>query len=147
MAKSRTLYVCHECGAEFPQYFGRCSACHAWNSLEEQVEQPAPTPSQRFSWSHLPGENPEGLPSVTKPGQPRASFLLSQISDQSQSRMPSGYAELDRVLGGGIVPGSLVLIGGEPGIGKSTLLLQVAHILSHTKRVLYVSAEESGQQV
>lgn len=147
MAKSRTLYVCNECGAEFPQYFGRCSACHAWNSLEEQVEQPAPTPSQRFSWSHLPGENPEGLPSVTKPGQPRASFLLSQISDQSQSRMPSGYAELDRVLGGGIVPGSLVLIGGEPGIGKSTLLLQVAHILSHTKRVLYVSAEESGQQV
>ncbi|CAC5342542.1 MULTISPECIES: DNA repair protein RadA [Planktothrix] len=147
MAKSRTLYVCHECGAEFPQYFGRCSACHAWNSLEEQVEQPAPTPSQRFSWSHLPGENPEGLPSATKPGQPRASFLLSQISDQSQSRMPSGYAELDRVLGGGIVPGSLVLIGGEPGIGKSTLLLQVAHILSHTKRVLYVSAEESGQQV
>ena len=147
MAKSRTLYVCNECGAEFPQYFGRCSACHAWNSLEEQVEQPAPTPSQRFSWSHIPGENPEGLPSVTKPGQPRASFLLSQISDQSQSRMPSGYGELDRVLGGGIVPGSLVLIGGEPGIGKSTLLLQVAHILSHTKRVLYVSAEESGQQV
>ena len=147
MAKSRTLYVCHECGAEFPQYFGRCSACHAWNSLEEQVEQPAPTPSQRFSWSHIQGENPEGLTEVTKPGQPRASFLLSQISDQSQSRMPSGYGELDRVLGGGIVPGSLVLIGGEPGIGKSTLLLQVAHILSHTKRVLYVSAEESGQQV
>lgn len=147
MAKSRTLYVCHECGAEFPQYFGRCSACHAWNSLEEQVEQPAPTPSQRFSWSNLTGENPEGLPEVTKPGQPRSSFLLSQISDQSQSRMPSGYGELDRVLGGGIVPGSLVLIGGEPGIGKSTLLLQVANILSQTKRVLYVSAEESGQQV
>ncbi|MGL6136179.1 MAG: DNA repair protein RadA, partial [Planktothrix sp.] len=61
MAKSRTLYVCHECGAEFPQYFGRCSACHAWNSLEEQIEQPAPTPSQRFSWSHLQGENPDGL--------------------------------------------------------------------------------------
>ena len=147
MAKSRTLYVCHECGAEFPQYFGRCSACHAWNSLEEQVEQAAPTPSQRFSWSHLQGENPEGLPEATKPGQPRASFLLSQISDQSQSRMPSGYGELDRVLGGGIVPGSLVLIGGEPGIGKSTLLLQVANLLSYTNRVLYVSAEESGQQV
>jgi DNA repair protein RadA/Sms len=148
MAKSRTLYVCHECGAEFPQYFGRCSACQAWNSLEEQVEQPAPTTSlQRFSWSNLTGEHPEGAPEVTKPGQPRSSFLLSQISDQSQSRMPSGYGELDRVLGGGIVPGSLVLIGGEPGIGKSTLLLQVANLLSYTNRVLYVSAEESGQQV
>lgn len=147
MAKSRTLYVCHECGAEFPQYFGRCSACHAWNSLEEQVEQPPPTSLQRFSWSNLNPEHPEGSPEVTKPGQPRSSFRLSQISDQSQSRMPSGYGELDRVLGGGIVPGSLVLIGGEPGIGKSTLLLQVANRLSHSSRVLYVSAEESGQQV
>ena len=80
-------------------------------------------------------------------GQPRASFLLSQISDQTLSRMPSGFEELDRVLGGGIVPGSLVLIGGEPGIGKSTLLLQVANQLSNRCRVLYVSAEESGQQV
>ena len=147
MPKSRTLYVCQECGAEFSQYFGRCSACQAWNSLEEQVEQPAPTSLQRFSWSNLSGEHPEGSSEVTKPGQPRSSFRLSQISDQSQSRMPSGYGELDRVLGGGIVPGSLVLIGGEPGIGKSTLLLQVANRLSQTSRVLYVSAEESGQQV
>jgi DNA repair protein RadA/Sms len=146
MPKSRTLYVCQECGAEFSQYFGRCSACQAWNSLEEQVEQPAPTSLQRFSWSNLSGEHPEES-EVTKPGQPRSSFRLSQISDQSQSRMPSGYGELDRVLGGGIVPGSLVLIGGEPGIGKSTLLLQVANRLSQTSRVLYVSAEESGQQV
>lgn len=147
MPKSRTLYVCQECGAEFSQYFGRCSACQAWNSLEEQVEQSAPTSLQRFSWSNLSGEHLEGSSEVTKPGQPRSSFRLSQISDQSQSRMPSGYGELDRVLGGGIVPGSLVLIGGEPGIGKSTLLLQVANRLSQTSRVLYVSAEESGQQV
>jgi len=80
-------------------------------------------------------------------GQPRAAFKLSEIKDTTVSRWPSGYGELDRVLGGGIVPGSLVLIGGEPGIGKSTLLLQVANQLSYQHRVLYVSAEESGQQV
>lgn len=80
-------------------------------------------------------------------GQPRAAFKLSEIKDTTVSRWPSGYGELDRVLGGGIVPGSLVLIGGEPGIGKSTLLLQVANKLAYHHRVLYVSAEESGQQV
>jgi len=80
-------------------------------------------------------------------GQPRAAFKLSEIEDTTVSRWSSGYGELDRVLGGGIVPGSLVLIGGEPGIGKSTLLLQVANQLAYHHRVLYVSAEESGQQV
>ncbi|AMW29628.1 DNA repair protein RadA [Arthrospira platensis] len=148
MPKPRTLYVCRECGAEFSQYFGRCSNCQAWNSLVEQVVEPSPTPSlQRFSWSELGSgltEDGEHKPNL---GQPRLSFRLSQISDQTQSRIPSGYGELDRVLGGGIVPGSLVLIGGEPGIGKSTLLLQVANSLSHHAMVLYVSAEESGQQV
>jgi len=148
MAKPRILYVCHECGAEFSQYFGRCPSCHAWNSLAEQVEQQPPTSLQRFSWSTLHGdsEQPSGIESPTA-GQPRSSFKLSQIADQTQARMPSGYGELDRVLGGGIVAGSLVLIGGEPGIGKSTLLLQVANRLSQHSQVLYVSAEESGQQV
>ncbi len=148
MAKPRILYVCDECGAEFSQYFGRCPSCHAWNSLAEQVEQPTPASLQRFSWSTLnpDAEQPPGTEAQTA-GQPRSSFKLSQIADQSQARMPSGYGELDRVLGGGIVAGSLVLIGGEPGIGKSTLLLQVANRLSHHSRVLYVSAEESGQQV
>jgi len=88
-----------------------------------------------------------GSPPDKSKGQPRVSFKLSQIADQTQSRWPSGYGELDRVLGGGIVPGSLVLIGGEPGIGKSTLLLQVANMLARKDRILYVSAEESGQQV
>ncbi len=148
MAKPRILYICHECGAEFSQYFGRCPSCHAWNSLAEQVEQQAPASLQRFSWSTLNSdEDPlSGSESKTS-GQPRSSFKLSQIADQSQARMPSGYGELDRVLGGGIVAGSLVLIGGEPGIGKSTLLLQVANRLSRHSQVLYVSAEESGQQV
>jgi DNA repair protein RadA/Sms len=148
MAKPRILYVCHECGAEFSQYFGRCPSCHAWNSLAEQVEQPAPTSLQRFSWSTLHGEpDPMGEPVAKTSGQPRSSFKLSQIADQALERMPSGYGELDRVLGGGIVAGSLVLIGGEPGIGKSTLLLQVANRLARRSQVLYVSAEESGQQV
>ncbi len=145
MPKQRIQYVCNECGAEFPQYFGRCPSCHAWNSLKEQIE-PQTTPSlQRFSWSSL--EETSTKVDSASTGQPRSSFKLSQIADQTQSRMSSGYGELDRVLGGGIVPGSLVLIGGEPGIGKSTLLLQVANTLSQTTRVLYVSAEESGQQV
>lgn len=148
MAKPRVQYVCNECAAEFPQYFGRCPSCHAWNSLEEQVEMPTPNSMQRFSWSSLSEEGVEpAIGEKKSTGQPRSSFKLSQISDQTQSRMPSGYGELDRVLGGGIVPGSLVLIGGEPGIGKSTLLLQVANSLSQRTRVLYVSAEESGQQV
>jgi len=148
MAKPRTLFICQECGAEFSQFFGRCSNCHAWNSLKEEVEQSVPPSMQRFSWSTLGEEGAPLLSGKSSPeGEPRASFKLSQISDQTQSRMPSGYGELDRVLGGGIVPGSLVLIGGEPGIGKSTLLLQVANSLSQKSRVLYVSAEESGQQV
>lgn len=146
MPKPRIQYVCHECGAEFPQYFGRCPSCHAWNSLEEQVEPKTPPSLQRFSWSSLEEGSTAKVASVSS-GQPRSSFKLSQIADQTQSRMSSGYGELDRVLGGGIVPGSLVLIGGEPGIGKSTLLLQVANTLSQRTRVLYVSAEESGQQV
>ncbi|MGB3405296.1 MAG: DNA repair protein RadA [Microcoleaceae cyanobacterium] len=148
MAKPRILYVCHECGAEFSQYFGRCPSCHAWNSLAEQVEQPAPSSLQRFSWSTLHGDlDPMGEQVTKTSGQPRSSFKLSQIADQALARMPSGYGELDRVLGGGIVAGSLVLIGGEPGIGKSTLLLQVANRLARRSQVLYVSAEESGQQV
>lgn len=146
MPKPRIQYICRECGAEFPQYFGRCPACEVWNSLEEQVHEPAPVnPLQRLGMAGI-GVGTDESPQKST-GQPRAAIKLSEIADQSQSRMPSGYGELDRVLGGGIVPGSLVLIGGEPGIGKSTLLLQVANRLSSKARVLYVSAEESGQQV
>ncbi|MFO8038575.1 MAG: DNA repair protein RadA [Sodalinema sp.] len=146
MAKPRTIYVCQECGAEFPQYFGRCTNCGAWNSLVETEPIEALTttrPVSAVAWNrNLNAANGE------KPGgQPRASVRLSEIADASVARMSSGYAELDRVLGGGIVPGSLVLIGGEPGIGKSTLLLQTASGLAQESRVLYVSAEESGQQI
>ncbi|MBW4496383.1 MAG: DNA repair protein RadA [Oscillatoria princeps RMCB-10] len=146
MPKPRTHYICSECGAEFSQYFGKCSSCNHWNTLLEQVIAPAgnsPRPSLNgSSWIKEHGRMPDKAA-----GQPRSSFKLSQIADAAVSRCSSGFGELDRVLGGGIVPGSLVLIGGEPGIGKSTLLLQVANQLSYHSRILYVSGEESGQQV
>ncbi|MEM1171382.1 MAG: DNA repair protein RadA [Cyanobacteria bacterium P01_H01_bin.35] len=144
MPKQKTKYVCTECGYESTQFLGRCPGCNTWNSLKEEIEQTSVNTLQRLGIGDIGSQTSEGDDSS---GQPRASFLLSQISDQTLSRMPSGFEELDRVLGGGIVPGSLVLIGGEPGIGKSTLLLQVANQLSDRCRVLYVSAEESGQQV
>ncbi|HIK31971.1 MAG TPA: DNA repair protein RadA [Oscillatoriales cyanobacterium M59_W2019_021] len=148
MPKPRTYYVCNECGAEFSQYFGKCTNCEAWNSLIE-TEEPAalaarPAALSAVAWNR---NLHEGTTKEKSGGQPRAAILLSQIADTAVDRTTSGYGELDRVLGGGIVPGSLVLIGGEPGIGKSTLLLQVANQYSHKNRVLYVSAEESGQQV
>lgn len=149
MAKPKIQYVCRECGYESPQYFGRCPGCQTWDSFDEQVEQPISSPLQRHGG--LTGvstsSSSNAKPVDKSSGQPRASFKLSQIADESLIRCPSGYGELDRVLGGGIVPGSLVLIGGEPGIGKSTLLLQTANRLAQNFRVLYVSAEESGQQV
>lgn len=148
MPKPRTYYVCNECGAEFSQYFGKCTNCEAWNSLIE-TEEPAPLAARPATLSAVAWNRNlhEGGSKERAEGQPRAAILLSQIADAAVDRTTSGYGELDRVLGGGIVPGSLVLIGGEPGIGKSTLLLQVANQYSHKNRVLYVSAEESGQQV
>ncbi|MBW4580352.1 MAG: DNA repair protein RadA [Tildeniella nuda ZEHNDER 1965/U140] len=141
MPKLRSHYVCNQCGAESSQYFGKCPACNSWNALEEQVA-PATTTAAR------PGAVRVGSRTAHQtPAQPKAALTLAQISDHPQSRLSSGYVELDRVLGGGIVPGSLVLIGGDPGIGKSTLLLQTANRLSQTYRTLYVCAEESAQQV
>lgn len=114
-----------------------------------ETEQPSalatrPAILSAVAWNR--GLNPPGTRDKSN-GEPRAAILLSQIAEAAVDRCTSGYGELDRVLGGGIVPGSLVLIGGEPGIGKSTLLLQVANQFSRTNRVLYVSAEESGQQI
>ncbi|NJR64281.1 MAG: DNA repair protein RadA [Leptolyngbyaceae cyanobacterium CRU_2_3] len=144
MAKSRSLYVCNQCGAESSQYYGRCPACKEWNSLVEQVVAATP-PSNRAVALTTPRSAHK--PRATQAAQPIAALTLNQIVDYPQSRLSSGYTELDRVLGGGIVPGSLVLIGGDPGIGKSTLLLQAANRLATQYRMLYVCAEESGQQV
>ncbi|MBT9313042.1 DNA repair protein RadA [Leptothoe kymatousa] len=136
MAKSRSIYVCNECGAESRQYFGKCAVCGSWNSLVEQVVEAQTTrPGHRSSSSKQSAR------------QPRSAKTFRQIADHPQTRVGSGYGELDRVLGGGIVPGSLVLVGGDPGIGKSTLLLQTANQLAAHSSVLYVCAEESAQQV
>jgi len=146
MAKSRSLYVCNQCGTESSQYYGRCPACKEWNSLLEQVVTATP-PSNRAT-ALTPRSKSRAAHAVGQPAaQPIAALTLQQIADYPQSRLSSGYTELDRVLGGGIVPGSLVLIGGDPGIGKSTLLLQAANRLAMRYRMLYVCAEESGQQV
>ncbi len=139
MVKSQSEYSCQECGARSRQYFGRCPGCGAWNSLVEQLAAVTVTAAA--------GKAPRRARATAAPAQPRAALTLSQIADVRQARIPSGFGEFDRALGGGLVPGSLVLIGGDPGIGKSTLLLQTAHGLARQMPVLYCCAEESGQQV
>lgn len=144
MPKPRSLYVCNECGAESSQYFGKCPVCNSWNSLVEQV---APAPEAATTRGGATARKRSASRAERDPAQPRLALTLEQIVDHPQTRLSSGYRELDRVLGGGIVPGSLILVGGDPGIGKSTLLLQVANLLAQSSAVLYVCAEESGQQV
>ncbi len=145
MPRSRTTYVCQECGAEYTQSFGQCRECGNWLSI---IEAPSGSEAAKVNQRRL-----LPIPTIPKKNSPAdqpqawAALTLAEIDDAPGSRFSSGYGELDRVLGGGIVPGSLVLVGGDPGIGKSTLLLQVMHRLAVQHRTLYVSAEESGQQV
>jgi DNA repair protein RadA/Sms len=141
MAKIRTKYVCNACGAESAQFFGKCPACDSWGTLVEQVAAPATSIDSARLGGSLRSRPPTAIPS------PSAALTLKQIAETQTFRFSSGYGELDRVLGSGIVPGSLVLVGGDPGIGKSTLLLQMMNTLAQGYRVLYVCAEESGQQV
>ncbi|MEO1394768.1 MAG: DNA repair protein RadA [Cyanobacteria bacterium J06634_5] len=143
MAKTRSIYVCNACGAESRQYFGKCPTCNSWNCLVEQRLEAKETSTTRPSMKSRASTSRKRK----APAQPRLSLTFNQIQDHPQARIPSGYFELDRVLGGGIVPGSLVLLGGDPGIGKSTLLLQTANQLARETPILYVCAEESGQQV
>ena len=147
MAKAKQIYICNECAAEYSQWFGLCKECNEFGTISEEpveVSTGGTTGYSRGGWQS--GTRSNGRASGE--AKPRVSLKFSQINNDVQERFPSGYNEFDRVLGGGVVPGSLVLIGGDPGIGKSTLLLQVANKLSyHLPRILYVSAEESGQQV
>ncbi len=143
MPKPKTSYFCNACGAESSQWFGKCPSCGTYNSLDEQATTASGNSNSRNGWQ----SQPRGNSKSPKSPQPRASIKFADITERDQPRWSSGYGELDRVLGGGIVPGSLVLIGGDPGIGKSTLLLQVANGLSQNFRILYVSGEESGQQI
>ena len=144
MAKAKQIYICNNCAAEYSQWFGLCKECNEFGTISEEPIEVSGGGYNRGGWQSGTRSN------VRSAGvaQPRSSLKFSQIDNEVQERFPSGYSEFDRVLGGGVVPGSLVLIGGDPGIGKSTLLLQVANKLSYNlPRILYVSAEESGQQV
>jgi DNA repair protein RadA/Sms len=141
LARPLSSYVCQSCGARTRQYFGRCASCGGWNTLVEQAAVPTDNRRRR---PVAASEAPDG---AVGPGSPRRSEPIAAVGDRPLQRLASGYGELDRVLGGGLVPGSLVLLGGDPGIGKSTLLLQCARTMALGQSVLYVSAEESAQQV
>ena len=129
MAKARNVYTCTECGGAAPKWQGQCPQCGTWNTLVETVATPA---AVRFA---------------TVSGTRSSIVSLSAIETRNTPRIPTGLEEFDRVLGGGLVPGGVVLIGGDPGIGKSTLLLQASAALGAAHRTLYVTGEESVEQV
>ncbi|HIK19738.1 MAG TPA: DNA repair protein RadA [Synechococcus sp. M44_DOE_062] len=138
MAKAKTVWECSQCGERYPKFLGRCDNCGAWNTLTEVVVAPSPkSPRAQALTPKFSRTN----------GIPQAALPITQVRPDDHPRLLSGYGEFDRVLGGGIVPGSLVLIGGDPGIGKSTLLLQTAAHLAKSGTILYVSGEESAQQI
>src|SRR6185503_3830530 len=132
MAKDKTTFVCGECGGTSPKWLGRCPSCGAWNTLVESVAESA-------------GKNRFQTARALNAPQPVAT--LSEIETSEIERQPTSIEELDRVLGGGLVAGGVVLIGGDPGIGKSTLLLQALDSLSRSMKTLYVTGEESAQQI
>ncbi|MCK5639658.1 MAG: DNA repair protein RadA [Gammaproteobacteria bacterium] len=132
MAKPKLVYHCTNCGSQAPKWSGQCVDCGAWNTMEESVTQPV-------SRSGRPG----GFAGSTL----AEVHTLADVKPDDVSRLPTGIGEFDRVLGGGLVPGAVVLIGGDPGIGKSTLLLQMAAALDDQCKTLYVSGEESPQQI
>ena len=130
MPKARTVFACQACGFQSPRWLGRCPDCQGWNTLVE--ERAETTPDAK---------------GYTAPGTPATALPLTEVRAAETARQQSGIGELDRVLGGGVVPGSVVLIGGDPGIGKSTLVLQALAALARTGTMLYVSGEESPQQI
>lgn len=137
MAKApKRAFVCNECGADYPRWQGQCSACHAWNTITEVRLAASPTVARNERLSGYAGS--AGVAKVQK---------LSDISLEELPRFSTGFKEFDRVLGGGVVPGSAILIGGNPGAGKSTLLLQTLCKLAEQMKTLYVTGEESLQQV
>jgi len=128
MAKTKTVYFCTDCGTETPKWMGRCPGCGAFNTMQEHTEKPTPAGKVRI-------------------GSARQPKSIQELDSGDEIRFFTGMGELDRVLGGGAVAGSLVLVGGAPGIGKSTLLLQICDQLCKERRVLYISGEESERQL
>lgn len=133
MAKSKTAYVCQNCGYESAKWYGKCPECGQWNTMEEQLKSPAP----------MGGKAAQAAPVVTN----LEVSTIDAISSAEENRFHTDLSELDRVLGGGIVKGSVIMLSGEPGIGKSTLLLQICKFLCQGLRVLYISGEESARQI
>lgn len=133
MAKSKSVFVCNECGYETTGWLGKCPACGTWNSFFEQ----------KIDTRDIKGERRNGI----KPALRSAAFKITESVDRMEKRYGTGLTELDRVLGGGVVKGSLVLVGGDPGIGKSTLLLQLCNKVQNEGNILYVSGEESVSQI
>ena len=131
MAKTKTIFFCTACGNETPKWMGRCPGCGAYNTMQEHIEKPA-----------APGRAKSAPVGISRRPQ-----RIGEVSCDSEIRFSTGMGELDRVLGGGAVAGSLVLVGGAPGIGKSTLLLQICAQLCRERRVLYISGEESERQI
>lgn len=131
MAKTKSVFVCSQCAYESAKWYGQCPSCHEWNTLEEELRMANKSAAKN---------------SISKSRDVKA-VLLSEISDDARTRYQTKINEFDRVLGGGIVQGSLVLLSGDPGIGKSTILLQVCKSLAEQINVLYVSGEESAQQI
>lgn len=129
--KSRTVYICSQCGYESAKWYGCCPGCGEWNTLNEEFRAPS---IQKGSGSAV---NASSLKAST----------LSEISADDEIRVKTGMAELDRVLGGGIVKGSLILLSGDPGIGKSTILLQISQFIGGSQKILYIAGEESAQQI
>ncbi|MGB4653948.1 MAG: DNA repair protein RadA [Bacteroidales bacterium] len=130
MSKLKTIYYCSSCGAQSPQWVGRCNSCGEWNTFQEEIIE-------------TKSSTPDFIKEIDKNSKP---VSISQINTTSEHRILTGNEEFDRVLGGGLVEGALVLIGGEPGIGKSTLMLQIALQL-YDKRILYITGEESERQI
>lgn len=128
MAKNKSVYVCSECGYQSPKWLGKCPSCNQWNTMEEEIENTSSKPLSKSS-------------SVSKV------MALDEITTDVEKRISTGINEFDRVLGGGIVYGSLILLSGDPGIGKSTILLQICQYLGKNSKVLYVSGEESANQI
>ncbi|MDH5477000.1 MAG: DNA repair protein RadA, partial [Nitrospinota bacterium] len=135
MAKVSRVYICQKCGHNSASWLGKCPSCQAWDSLAEEIQDNSkPSSGARRRWAPVEGGH-----------SPRP--ITTALSEDGYSRVSTGIAELDRTMGGGVVPGSFILVGGDPGIGKSTLLLQVAGLMARRGPVLYVSGEESPGQI
>ncbi|MGL4230889.1 MAG: ATPase domain-containing protein, partial [Casimicrobium sp.] len=132
---TKTVYLCRECGESTPKWQGQCPSCNAWNTLEESVISTA-TSSGAFAQKNR-----------AIAGKAGKIIRLSDVSVEDVTRWPTGSTEMDRALGGGLVPGAVILIGGDPGIGKSTLTLQVVAAIAENRPALYVTGEESTAQV